>query len=603
MKQTRQKNIFLIIAVITFVILLFNSSAVFAEINTSYSGTDTVPDTALEDAFSESSILNLLAKLIYAVGRFLEWILGTIFKLLTGSSDFPWADKIVFNAVPLLDVNFINPGGIINGENYATKTFVGQESIQAVLKNLYATILTLAAAFFGIVVLITAIKLVITTIASEKAKYKQAIVDWLVGFVMLFCIHYAISFIFYLNEQLVTVASKIVTTQLEKAEFEAVSVQSDSLALQVIENARASGAKYKGELVADILDRNLGTVSTWLNACKSEDSSKGVQEALMKEVHWWTFGADVAISKKDIYINLGRIIWWAEQPNISVDDLTKIKVKDYKIYNYVVTQEGQSDEHCITNCVNGLGDEWKDWSKMDAEIEKMEQEGLTYTGSEQEREACKRLCQDDLESAYRPDGLQRTYQALSTKDLKNIFKGQYGEFIDELKGTNAIGNMYYGTISSDGESVTATQEATNHFEVKVDAIDKSVENDNTFLLTDTGSVFYWSDFKKDLINLKKSSDTSSGQYVEGSGQAVRIISDLAAYFRYNSYSKELRTTNVAGMKNGDNIQIQNMIMYAILVAQSLILFISYVKRLFYVILLAIMAPIVVVFDFFQKFGK
>ena len=46
-----------------------------------------------------------------------------------------------------------------------------------------------------------------------------------------------------------------------------------------------------------------------------------------------------------------------------------------------------------------------------------------------------------------------------------------------------------------------------------------------------------------------------------------------------------------------------MIMYAILVAQSLILFIAYVKRLFYVILLAMMAPVVVVFDFFQKFGR
>ena len=72
---------------------------------------------------------------------------------------------------------------------------------------------------------------------------------------------------------------------------------------------------------------------------------------------------------------------------------------------------------------------------------------------------------------------------------------------------------------------------------------------------------------------------------------------------YNSYSKKVRDDNISGVTNGDNIQIQNMIMYSILVGQSVILFISYIKRLFYVILLAMMAPVVVVFDFFKKFGK
>ena len=153
MKLTRCKKIFLIIAITAFVVLLFSSNTAFAAINTEYSVTDSVPDTNLEEAFDDSNLLKLLAKLIYAIGRFLEWILGTIFKMLTGSSDFPWADKIVFNAVPLLDVNFINPGA---------GSFVAQGSIQDVLKNLYATILTLAATFFGIVVLITAIKLVIS---------------------------------------------------------------------------------------------------------------------------------------------------------------------------------------------------------------------------------------------------------------------------------------------------------------------------------------------------------------------------------------------------------------------------------------------------------
>ena len=174
MKLTRSKKIILMIVLTAFVVLLFNSNTAFAAINEEYSTPNPVTDVGLENAFNESSLLKLLAKLVYAVGQFLEWILGVIFKLLTGTSDFPWADRIVFNAVPLLDVNFINP---------ANRSFVKQPGIQEVLQNLYSTIMTLAVAFFGIVVLITAIRLVLTTIASEKAKYKQAIVDWLIGFI------------------------------------------------------------------------------------------------------------------------------------------------------------------------------------------------------------------------------------------------------------------------------------------------------------------------------------------------------------------------------------------------------------------------------------
>lgn len=115
------------------------------------------------------------------------------------------------------------------------------------------------------------------------------------------------------------------------------------------------------------------------------------------------------------------------------------------------------------------------------------------------------------------------------------------------------------------------------------------------------TTFYWSDVIDDMIVLKSASNTSSGEEIAGSGQHIRIISDLASYFRENSHEKvrELAT----GTKDGKKIYIQNMIMYAVLVAQSLILFISYIKRLFYVIMLAMIAPIVVVVDFFQKFGK
>lgn len=159
---------------------------------------------------------------------------------------------------------------------------------------------------------------------------------------------------------------------------------------------------------------------------------------------------------------------------------------------------------------------------------------------------------------------------------------QHGERVNCVDGGNSQVTYYY--VSEGAKAIAPSG--------------YSVSGNNEF---DTN--FYWTDVLSDLILLKGSSDTSGGTAVSGSGKSTRLISDLATYFRYNSYTKKLRTTNVTGLKNGNGIQIQNMIMYTILVTQSLVLFIAYVKRLFYVILLAMMAPIVVVFDFFQKFGK
>lgn len=127
--------------------------------------------------------------------------------MVTGTPDFPWADKIVFNAVPILDVNFINPNA---------KSMLANDAISKVISRTYATIFTLCTTFFSLAVMIMAIKLATTVIAAEKAKYKQAIWDWIVGLVLLFTIHIVISFTFYLNETLVVVASDIARENIDQ---------------------------------------------------------------------------------------------------------------------------------------------------------------------------------------------------------------------------------------------------------------------------------------------------------------------------------------------------------------------------------------------------
>ena len=315
MKLKRSKKILIIILMIVVAIFAFcyNANIVEAAINKDYYEPDPVTDATLEDAVKSSSLLEALARLIYALGQFIEWIMATIFKMITGkgTSDFPWADKIVFNAVPILDVNFINP---------ASGSFLLE--LQSVIKNIYSTVLAIAVSFFGITVMLTAIRLIISTIASEKAKYKQAIVDWAVGFVMLFCIHFFISFIFYLNEQLVVVASKMVTARLNVANATA-QVEQGELASKLIDSMGSS--TYKGKKIKTILTENKNILSTYLTL-SSKDSSKGLQEMLMKTTSYW--GVDTNINDEQQRQYLAMIILWAAEENVSLERIKEIRNKE-----------------------------------------------------------------------------------------------------------------------------------------------------------------------------------------------------------------------------------------------------------------------------------
>lgn len=87
------------------------------------------------------------------------------------------------------------------------------------------------------------------------------------------------------------------------------------------------------------------------------------------------------------------------------------------------------------------------------------------------------------------------------------------------------------------------------------------------------------------------------QYVLKQKSETSVLYNLGTYFKETAFE-----TSATGWKASKAV-IQNAIMYVLLVSYSLVFFISYTKRLFYVIMLILMAPIVVVFDFFMKFGK
>ncbi len=86
-------------------------------------------------------------------------------------------------------------------------------------------------------------------------------------------------------------------------------------------------------------------------------------------------------------------------------------------------------------------------------------------------------------------------------------------------------------------------------------------------------------------------ETAAKKFILGESDAnaiANIISSLGEYFK----------GQVETIKDVDKFNYVALILYAILLIQSIMLLISYVKRVFYVTLLTILAPIVVIYDFF-----
>lgn len=208
MKRNILKKIIIILSISFLFCLCFQQitgTYVFAEINTKYGTPVGNASNSDQNEQKSNGLLGLLGIAVYGIGALIEWITSNIMAMFTSTSFFPWADKIIFNNVSMLDCNFINPG-----VGSLFKDASGYTTIGNTVRTIYFTGLSIALGFLGIVVAVMAIKIAISTIASEKAKYKESIKDWIVAMILIFGMHYVLAFCFYLNEKLVEVASTIV---------------------------------------------------------------------------------------------------------------------------------------------------------------------------------------------------------------------------------------------------------------------------------------------------------------------------------------------------------------------------------------------------------
>ncbi len=111
-------------------------------------------------------------------------------------------DNIFSNRIAAFDINFIDPPQSSNGQ---------QQTISASLRDTIATwynaLRTIALAGMLVVLVYVGIRMIISTSASDKAKYKSMLMDWFIAVCMLFVLHYIMLFTIRVTEAITSMIS------------------------------------------------------------------------------------------------------------------------------------------------------------------------------------------------------------------------------------------------------------------------------------------------------------------------------------------------------------------------------------------------------------
>lgn len=492
MRNERVKKI--IIASLFLFLVLFSSlgSTVNAAVNEKYSQNVGVIEGDLDKKMKNSLVFEALASFVYGLGSWVEKLVGDVFYTMTGESMFPWADKVIFNTIPLLDVNFLNPS---KGSLFLT-TKEDDTILAKIVRNIYFTIFVLAISFLGAVVGIMAIKLALSSIASEKAKYKEAMVKFLVSLVLIFTMHYAISFVFFVNEQMVIVASQILKDNLQEVKLPFDFTPGNE------------------EVVDEFLEKNngkggLSTLWNWTGFFGTTGDTYGDSRdyiASTKKVN--------GVSNK---VLAGFLLNDRQYADLRVPDAT-----------------GGTD-------IGFLEGVWR-WH-------------ITAASEETNSVA---VVAADVAMIRSEEGIKklRTY-------------------IQEYKNSKNWKEFNTTTYCHDLMMTYQDKDAKDCFKIAA----------------------------SDVIICKKlveAYDVYIAKTASGESQGLSIISDMGLYFKESAWTYETDEDGKIQNWYANELTFQGAILYAIFITQSLLFFVAYIKRFFYVVILALCAPIIVIYDFVGK---
>lgn len=160
-------------------------------------------------------ITGILARIVNVIVLQLDLIMG----LLTYTTEvheedpklyfWPTIERIVFNRVALFDVNYFDTYDDGKGEyvvgDIQIKANGSNAEIKKSITGVYYVCRFIALAIGLLVLIYIGIRMAISTVASEQAKYKKMLVSWVESIVLLFCMLYIISAIITFGELITNV--------------------------------------------------------------------------------------------------------------------------------------------------------------------------------------------------------------------------------------------------------------------------------------------------------------------------------------------------------------------------------------------------------------
>lgn len=567
-----------IIICISLVVMLFTSLGnVFGATNPDYTPSIQVSENALDSKIKSNILLDTLAGMINAIASLAEYLLGAVFKTLTGDNIFPWADRIIFNGIGFFDINFLNPASNSLFVSNGSTSILGK-----VVYSVYSTIFSLAVLFLGVAVGIMAIRLALSSIAAEKAKYKQAIVNWVTCIVMLFLMHYILAFVFWVNEQLVQIASGILIKTID----ETVTSVDFTEALNSVVSPDERVKKFSNALGDKYSTRS--DVTNWVNSVTGDPDLLDITNKLLLNSNY--------IDQRVVYVadNLSdsdtTIHWWSSNVEIAFKSL---KITDKAIQMLAVANKGIPRLNIDGNDANSIRMQISNAS--DDDLRKMKEQGYyeCYSGNKIYFDKEKYLKSEDFEkdlAGYAYVMANKDEAAKLDKFYINNpgYKINTGDNPNSLQiAANTVWSAYspnelndLNDIYNEYKMQSSYNQAKNDVSIREAIAKKRLEVDGYIISAAQG----------------------------GSAKTTDIIANLGQFFKQSAYTYTTEeTTDSTGNKKetivgwrATKLSVTGALLYAIFIFQSCMYFIMYVKRLFYVMMLSMFGPIVVIYDFFMK---
>lgn len=107
---------------------------------------------------------------------------------------------IFFNKIAILDINFFNVN--VTGSDVITEIRSGIAAWYYIMRNIAAAILLVVLIYVGI-------RMAISTVAQDQAKYKKMLVDWMCSLALIFLLHYVIIFTVHVNSAFISALATV----------------------------------------------------------------------------------------------------------------------------------------------------------------------------------------------------------------------------------------------------------------------------------------------------------------------------------------------------------------------------------------------------------